>query len=61
MINSDKTVSFISTKDLIEGNVNPTKLDATDISSVASEDNGGYITYLVKSDGTKTDVNTFIK
>lgn len=61
MINSDSTVSYISTKDLIAGNVNPTKLDATDISNVVTEDNGAYITNLVKSDGTKIDVNTLIK
>lgn len=61
MINSDSTVSYISTKDLIEGNVNTTKLDTTDISNVVTEDNGGYTTYLIKSDGTKIDVNTLIK
>ncbi|MBE5806557.1 MAG: hypothetical protein E7313_07645 [Clostridiales bacterium] len=61
MINSDSTVSYISTKDLIEGNVNTTKLDTTDISNVVTEDNGGYITYLVKSDGTKINVDTLIK
>ncbi|MBR3661551.1 MAG: hypothetical protein IKN63_06630 [Bacilli bacterium] len=61
MINSDKTVSYIAIKDLIEGNVNPTKLDATDISNVVSEGKGGITTYLVKSDGTKIDVNTLIK
>lgn len=61
MINSDSTVSYISTKDLIDGNTNPIKLEATDISSVVTEDNGGYTTYFVKSDGTKIDVNTLIK
>ena len=61
MINSDSTVSYISTKDLIEGNVNTTKLDTTDVSNVVTEDNGGYTTYLIKSDGTKIDVNTLIK
>ena len=61
LLNSDNTVSYISTKDLIEGNANTTKLDVTDISDVVSEDHGGIVTYLVKSDGTKTDVNTLIK
>ncbi len=61
LINSDNTVSYISIKDLIDGNTNPTKLEATDISSVVSEDKGGITTYLVKTDGTKIDVNTLIK
>ena len=61
ILNSDSTVSYISIKDLIESNVNPTKLDATNISSIKTEDNDGYTTYLVKADGTKIDVNTLIK
>lgn len=61
MLNSDATVSYISTKDLIDGKVNPTKLDTTNISSIKTEDNDGYTTYLVKADGTKIDVNTLIK
>ena len=44
LINSDNTVSYISIKDLIDGNTNPTKLEATDISSVVSEDKGGITT-----------------
>ena len=61
LINSDNTVSYISIKDLIEGNTSLTKLEATNISNVVSEDNGGMTTYLVKSDGTKINVNTLIK
>lgn len=61
MLNSDNTVSYITIKDLIEGNTNHTKLDVTDISSVISENKGGITTYVVKSDGTKIDVNTLIK
>lgn len=61
MLNSDKTVSYISIKDLIEGNNKTTKLEATDITSIVSEDNGGVTTYLVKADGTKIGANTLIK
>ena len=61
LLNSDNTVTFISTKDLIEGNTNTTKLDVTDISDVVYEDNGAITTYLVKSDGTKIAVNTLFK
>lgn len=61
MLNTDNTVSYVSTKDLIEGNASTTKLDVTNISSVVSEDHNGLTTYLVKEDGTKIDVNTLIK
>ncbi len=61
MINSDNTVSYISTKDLIEGKADTTKLNVTDITDIKSEDHGGIHTYLVKSDGTKIDVDTIIK
>lgn len=61
MVNSDSSVSYIEIDDLIDGNINPTKLDVTGVSNVVTEDRGGYITYFVKEDGTKTDVNTLIK
>ena len=61
MINSDSTVSYIGIGDLINGNANVTKLDITGVSNVVTEDNMGYTTYLVKTDGTKTNVNTLIK
>lgn len=61
MINSDSSVSYIGIGDLINGNTNPTKLDVTDVSNVVTENMGGYTTYLVKTDGTKIDVNTLIK
>ena len=61
MVNSDSSVSYIGIGDLINGNTNPTKLDVTNVSNVVTENIGGYITYLVKNDGTKTDVNTLIK
>lgn len=60
MINEDKTVSYISIGDLILGNIQPTKLETSNISSIVTEDNGGYTTYLISSDGSKTDVNTLI-
>lgn len=60
MINEDKTVSYISIGDLILGNIQPTKLETSNISSIVTENNGGYITYLINSDGNKTDVNTLI-
>lgn len=60
MINEDKTVSYISIGDLILGNIQPTKLETSNISSIVTEDNGGYTTYLINSDGNKTDVNTLI-
>lgn len=60
MINEDKTVSYISIGDLILGNIQPTKLETNNISNIVTEDNGGYITYLINSDGNKTDVNTLI-
>ena len=60
MINEDKTVSYISIGDLILGNIQPTKLETSNISSIVTEDNGGYTTYLISSDGNKTDVNTLI-
>lgn len=60
MINEDKTVSYISIGDLILGNIQPTKLETSNISSIITEDNGGYTTYLISSDGNKTDVNTLI-
>lgn len=60
MINEDKTVSYISIGDLILGNIQPTKLKTSNISSIVTEDNGGYTTYLISSDGSKTDVNTLI-
>ena len=60
MINEDKTVSYISIGDLILGNIQPTKLETSNISSIVTDDNGGYTTYLISSDGSKTDVNTLI-
>ncbi len=60
MINEEKTVSYISIGDLILGNIQPTKLETSNISSIVTEDNGGYTTYLISSDGSKTDVNTLI-
>ena len=60
MINEDKTVSYISIGDLILGNIQPTKLETSNISSIVTEDNSGYTTYLISSDGSKTDVNTLI-
>ena len=53
ILNYDNSISYISTKDLIEGKNNTTKLDVTDIVDIVSEDNYGVSTYLVKSDGTK--------
>lgn len=61
MINSDGTVSYIRIEDLINGNSNPIKLDVTGVSNVVTENNMGYTTYLLKSDGTKIDVNALIK
>ena len=61
MINSDSTVSYIGIGDLINGNTNVTKLDVTGVSNVVTEDYMEYTTYLVKTDGTKTNVNTLIK
>lgn len=61
MVNSDNSVSYIGIDDLINGNTNTTKLDVTDVSNVVTENMGGYTTYLVKTDGTKIDVNTLIK
>ena len=61
MINTDGAVSYIGIGNLINGNTNPTKLDVTCVSNVVTEDRGGYTTYLVKTDGTKIDVNTLIK
>ena len=39
----------------------PSLVNISDISDVVSEDHGGITTYLVKSDGTKTAVNTLFK
>lgn len=61
MVNSDNSVSYIGIGDLINGNTNTTKLDVIDVSNVVTENMGGYTTYLVKTDGTKIDVNTLIK
>lgn len=61
ILTSDATVSYIGINDLISGKINPTKLDAENISIVKSENNNGYTTYLVKEDASKIDVNTLIK
>ena len=61
MLNEDKTVSYISISSLIEGKVETTKLNANDITSVETEDNMGYTTYLVDANGNKKDVNNYIK
>ena len=61
MLNEDKTVSYISISSLIEGKVETTKLNANDITSVETEDNMGYTTYLVDANGNKKDVNDYIK
>lgn len=61
LLDSDNTVYYVSIKNLIEGNINLTKLEVTDISTVVIEEKGGMTTYLVKSDGTKINVNTLIK
>lgn len=64
MIHYDKTVSFINTGDLIDGNVNPIKLnvsDVIDIENGSTPGGGAVATYLIKADGSKIDANTIIK
>ena len=61
ILHNDNTVSYIGINNLINGNTKTAKLDISDVSSVVTENNYGYTTYLVKSNGTKVDVNTLIK
>lgn len=61
LLNNDSTVSYISIEDLIEGKTSSTSLNVSDISSIVTENNDGLTTYLISSNGTKTDVNTLIK
>ena len=60
MIDNDDKISYISIKDLIDGNTNVTQLNISNITSIVSEDNDGYTTYLVDSNGKKEDVNKYI-
>ena len=61
MINSDNTLSYISIADLIEGKGNATKLDTSNVTDIVTEDHGGLDTYFITADGTKTNVNEYIK
>lgn len=60
MIDNDNKVSYISIKDLIEGNTNVTKLNISNITDIVLEDNDGYTTYFVDNNGKKDDVNKYI-
>ena len=61
IVDSDSSVSYIATDDLINGNPNPIKLEVTGVSNVVTEGDYAWVTYLVKNDGTKINVNTLIK
>ncbi len=63
MINNDKTVSYIGIGDLINGNTDVTKLDASGIDNVVNQNAPmvGFFTCLIDSEGNKIDVNTLIK
>lgn len=63
ILNKDGTVSFISSKDLLYGEVlNPTKLDVKDVKDVLVEGEGkNRVTNLIKKDNTKVNVNDLIK
>ena len=60
MLNKDKTVSYISINELIAGNVNPVKLPADNIDKIVYENNMGYTTFIIYSDGYKINVNALI-
>ena len=61
MLNEDNTVSYISIEDLIEGKTDTEKLNVSNISNVENVDDNGYTTYLVDANGTKNNVNNYIK
>ena len=61
MLNEDNTVSYISISDLIEGKIETVKLDVNNIINVVTEDNNGYITYLIDNNGNRMNANNYIK
>ena len=61
ILNEDNSVSYISTKDLIDGKTSVTKLSVTNVKSIVSEDNMGITTYVIDENDKKTDVNELIK
>ena len=61
MLHEDNTVSYISISDLIEGKIETVKLDINNIINVVTEDNNGYMTYLIDSNGNRMNANNYIK
>lgn len=61
MLKEDKTLSYISILDLIEGKIKTTKLNLNDINDIETEDNMGLTTYAVDRNGHKKDINDYIK
>lgn len=61
MLNEDKTVSYISIANLIEGKTQTTKLNVNNVTSVVTENSFGLTTYLVDANGSKTNVSDYIK
>lgn len=61
MLKEDKTLSYISILDLIEGKIETTKLNLNDINDIETEDDMGLTTYAVDRNGHKKDINDYIK
>ena len=61
LITTSKEVYYISIDSLISGNATPVKLNYSNVQKVVTETTYAYTTYLVNSNGEKTDINALIK
>ncbi len=62
MLTNGGEVLFSKTKDLMNGKIDPIKLNVSNVSNIEIEaTSAGYVTYLIKADGTKININTLIE